>query len=312
MKLHLISGFLGAGKTTTIINCCKMLMNQGKKVAVITNDQGKYLVDTAFMRAADIPAVDVQSGCFCSHYQDMVKQLKDLQENVNPDVVFAEAIGSAANLVGTVMQPLIESSIFNADSLSAVVDARLMLRLIRNEYLPFSDSVTSTFKAQIRESNYLLINKIDIVDDEDIKVLHTDIPKQYPGKVILFQDANNEQDLAKWYHAITTKDMTIKADKDFDFKLHSKALEKLKWKENALDFSHDKNVFPDIINTIETILSDIKQQSQSIAHLKAFIEYEGGSIKISITALDKNDWKEELKFLSSTWAKVIINQRLHL
>lgn len=50
MKLHLVGGFLGSGKTTAIINAAKKLMKDGKRVGVITNDQGRYLVDTAFSK----------------------------------------------------------------------------------------------------------------------------------------------------------------------------------------------------------------------------------------------------------------------
>lgn len=48
IKWHLVGGFLGSGKTTAIIQACKRLLQTGQKVGVITNDQGKYLVDTAF------------------------------------------------------------------------------------------------------------------------------------------------------------------------------------------------------------------------------------------------------------------------
>ena len=51
-RLHLVGGFLGSGKTTAIAAAAKLLMAQGLRVGVVTNDQGKYLVDTAFFAAA--------------------------------------------------------------------------------------------------------------------------------------------------------------------------------------------------------------------------------------------------------------------
>jgi G3E family GTPase len=48
MNLHLVGGFLGSGKTTGIIAASKLLLSRGLRVGVITNDQGKYLVDTAY------------------------------------------------------------------------------------------------------------------------------------------------------------------------------------------------------------------------------------------------------------------------
>ena len=286
MKLHLVTGFLGAGKTTTIIQSCKLLMQEGKKVAVITNDQGKYLVDTAFMQASDIPAMDVQSGCFCSHYQDMIKQLEDLQKNVNPDIVFAEAIGSAANLVGTVMQALIADSNFSADSLSAVIDARFMLRLLRHEFLPFSDSITATFMSQISESNYLIINKIDLLSLEDLSFIKSKIKEFYPNKLHLFQSSNNKDNIKVWLNTISTNTTQITADPEFNIDKHKMALNKLQWDEKVLEFEDNLNVFPGIIEHIEKLLRDIKSNNSLVAHIKAFIEYEGKSQKTTCQFYD--------------------------
>ena len=104
--IHLVGGFLGAGKTTAIIQASKTLMRQGKRVGVITNDQGKYLVDTAYYRAEDIPAVEVTGGCFCCHYTELDEQIQTLLDDIQPDVLFAESVGSCADIVATVLNPL--------------------------------------------------------------------------------------------------------------------------------------------------------------------------------------------------------------
>ena len=57
MKLHLVGGFLGSGKTIAIIAAAKNLMAEGLCVGVVTNDQGKYLVDTAFLALSGIPTM---------------------------------------------------------------------------------------------------------------------------------------------------------------------------------------------------------------------------------------------------------------
>ena len=70
MDLHVVGGFLGSGKTTAIIGAAKELIRRGKKVGIITNDQGKYLVDTAFFRAENIPTMEVTGGCFCCNFHE--------------------------------------------------------------------------------------------------------------------------------------------------------------------------------------------------------------------------------------------------
>ena len=48
MQIHLVGGFLGSGKTTAIIAAARQLISRGQTVGIITNDQGKFLVDTVF------------------------------------------------------------------------------------------------------------------------------------------------------------------------------------------------------------------------------------------------------------------------
>ena len=69
MKLCLVGGFLGSGKTTAITTAGKMLFRQGIPVAIITNDQGSRLVDTAFATSLNIPNNEVRNGCFCCNYK---------------------------------------------------------------------------------------------------------------------------------------------------------------------------------------------------------------------------------------------------
>jgi G3E family GTPase len=310
MDLHLISGFLGSGKTTSIIGVSKLLMAKGKKIAVITNDQGKYLVDTAFIRASDIPVMEVQSGCFCSNYQDMIQQLDELKEKIDPDIVFAEAIGSAGNLVGTVMQPLLHSSNYNAKSLSALIDARLLLRLLRKEYLPFSDSVNQTLVSQLIESDYLIINKIDLLSQKDIDEIKCLLPTTFPGKISQFQSAFSQDDLALWYALISKNESNVSPDTDFNFDRHQQALSRLRWFEKVQDFKHDKNVFPEIIRTLSVFFDTLKHRASIIAHVKAIIEYNDNAIKISVTSLEENAWISRLSALSSTFARMTLNARI--
>lgn len=66
MDLHIVGGFLGSGKTMAIIGAAKHMMAYGRRVDVVTNDQGRYLVDTAFFRSEAVPTVEVTGGCFCT------------------------------------------------------------------------------------------------------------------------------------------------------------------------------------------------------------------------------------------------------
>ena len=66
MRLFLISGFLGSGKTTSIAQACRQLISSDTRVAVITNDQGLNQVDSAYLKGLRLPVGEVAEGCFAA------------------------------------------------------------------------------------------------------------------------------------------------------------------------------------------------------------------------------------------------------
>src|SRR4051812_6642060 len=106
MKIHLLSGFLGSGKTTAIQHACYHLLQEHNKVGVITNDQGIKLVDANFFESLSIPNRKVINGCFCCNYNELDGAIQSLIATNNPDVIFAESVGSCTDIVATVLKPL--------------------------------------------------------------------------------------------------------------------------------------------------------------------------------------------------------------
>ena len=98
-KLIVIGGFLGAGKTTAIARLGKMLIDQGKKVGIVTNDQGKNLVDTNFLTSEGLPVFEVTGGCFCCNFDELTKKLEILADREMPDIILAEPVEAAQTLL---------------------------------------------------------------------------------------------------------------------------------------------------------------------------------------------------------------------
>src|SRR5882672_63429 len=102
-----IGGFLGAGKTTTMLKIGQMLEARGERVAVVTNDQGANLVDTELSRSANLTGVgEITGGCFCCKFDDLAAVIRELRGEVDPTVIIAEAVGSCTDLQATVVRPL--------------------------------------------------------------------------------------------------------------------------------------------------------------------------------------------------------------
>ncbi|HEY3390590.1 MAG TPA: GTP-binding protein, partial [Prolixibacteraceae bacterium] len=206
MKLHIVGGFLGSGKTTAITNAAKLLILQEKKVAVVTNDQGKYLVDTSFVGSNDIPTAEVTNGCFCCNFDSLSDQIGFLKRTVKPDCIFAESVGSCTDLVATVLKPLqlLKKELFDELTFSVFVDSRLLLDYLNGKKLPFSDEISYIFAKQIEEADLLVVNKIDLLHVNDFKVLRELTDNLLDGKIVVFQNSLNSQNIQDWITTLET------------------------------------------------------------------------------------------------------------
>ena len=68
----MIGGFLGAGKTTSVMKLAQFLTARGVKVGLITNDQGVDMVDTAMLRSQGFPTEEIPGGCFCCRFNSLI------------------------------------------------------------------------------------------------------------------------------------------------------------------------------------------------------------------------------------------------
>ena len=102
----IISGFLGAGKTTALGRLAWHLTAAGQKVGLITNDQGRNFVDTAILSSRGFSTEEIPGGCFCCRFNSLVDAAQRLSESTRPDVFIADPVGSCTDLAATVTDPL--------------------------------------------------------------------------------------------------------------------------------------------------------------------------------------------------------------
>jgi Ni2+-binding GTPase involved in maturation of urease and hydrogenase len=202
--MHFVGGFLGSGKTTAIAGACRLLIAEGLRVGVVTNDQGKLQVDSLFMRSAGIPAVEVGGGCFCCRYDDFDEKVSGLVERERPDAVFAESVGSCADLVATVVKPFesFRERYALASELSVLADSRLLLARLAGKRLPFSEDVLYVFDRQLEEADLLVLNKRDLLGEADRDRLRGLAEAAWPGKRLVEVSGSTAEGAAAWLAAI--------------------------------------------------------------------------------------------------------------
>ena len=157
-----LTGFLGAGKTTTTVALAEMMEAAGRRVAIITNDQSTGLIDTAVAQANDRATAEVTGGCFCCRFEDLEHAIDDVVRQTNPEVIVAEAVGSCTDIKATVVRPLRGKGQFTVGPLIGVVDP---LRLLGLQEM--AGSIQYLFGQQIEDSDVLAVNKLDLLSKAD-------------------------------------------------------------------------------------------------------------------------------------------------
>jgi Ni2+-binding GTPase involved in maturation of urease and hydrogenase len=316
MKLHIVGGFLGSGKTTAIIMAARSLMSRGETVGVITNDQGKYLVDTAFFKLDDIPTVEVTGGCFCCNYDDLDARLDQLIEMAHPDVIFAESVGSCADIVATVVKPLmrLRPQGLPPQSFSVFTDIRLLQLRLEDETLPFSDNVIYIFDKQIEEAGLLVINKKDLIPGPEANTIVNLARKKFPRKTILLQNSLAPEGIDDWLDLLETNQLPANEPNfEIDYQRYGDGEAKLAWLDGIIHVSVPETQGKEVIRKlIEQILLVVEQNNAPVGHLKFLIKGTSQEIKVSIPTIKDVGWKEEIPFLDGEQFVVLINARIEM
>jgi Ni2+-binding GTPase involved in maturation of urease and hydrogenase len=314
MDLHLIGGFLGSGKTTAIIGATKRLLAQGKRVGVVTNDQGRYLVDTAFFRASNVPTVEVTGGCFCCNFDDLAACLRQLNESAWPDVVFAESVGSCADIVATVVKPLLElqSAGMPPSSYSVFADARLLRRRLFGQPMPFGDDVVYIFDKQIEEAGLLVINKTDLLSAPDLQRLAELARQSWPGKAIRLQNSRREEDIAAWVELLQTDTAPVpRVSVPIDYARYGSGEAQLAWLDECVTINMQEGQARSVvISLVSAILAAIRREDLPIGHVKFMVQTAGVEAKISLPSIDEPGWETSVPVFAGTQIRLLINARV--
>ncbi len=310
--IHLVGGFLGSGQTTAILSAARLFISRGLKVGIVTNDQGRYLVDTAFARAQGHPAVEVTGGCFCCSYDDFRTIVSDLERKERPHVIFAESVGSCADVVATVVAPLLEMRASDAVGFTVLSDIRLAARFLSGKPLPFSDPVTYLFAQQLQEAEILLLNKADLLPADEAAALLARARERYPRAIVRLHSSFREQDAAEWIEETERPGIHPPGGLDIDYQEYGRAEAALAWYDARLRFQFPEGSGGAAVGSfLNGLAAAITAEGAPIGHLKALVSHSAGDEKISITGGDETG-RVLAAEIPGTSAEVILNARIQM
>lgn len=183
LRFVTLSGFLGAGKTTTMTRAAALLGHRGYTPAVITNDQGEQLVDSASAEAANAEVREVTGGCFCCRFEDLAEVTMGLdRQQRGVDVVIAEAVGSCTDVTATVIRPLRQyyGDRLNVAPLTTVVDPIRFVALASARSGTQQAELAWLFHTQLEDADIIAVNKIDLYPPHRVAEILDMLRERFP------------------------------------------------------------------------------------------------------------------------------------
>jgi len=161
MRINLLFGFLGSGKTTL----ARRLLQDGagdRKMAVIVNEFGEVGIDGTILEGQDLDMIELTSGCLCCTLKgSLINAIEELNAKQDIDVVVIEATGVAEpeEMIETFSDETLRDR-YEMGPMVTVIDIPKFTRL-REMLGPF-------YEAQVQNADVLILNKIDLASAADL------------------------------------------------------------------------------------------------------------------------------------------------
>lgn len=314
----MIGGFLGAGKTTAVAAVARYLSGKGKQVGLITNDQGRELVDTQMLRSRGFATEEIAGGCFCCKFNSLMDAAARLTREARPDVVIAEPVGSCTDLVATVTYPLrrIYGDQFTIAPVSVLVDpfrARRILGL--EEGRTFSEKVLYIYRKQLEEADLIVISKCDALEPTAEAELRVALGRQFPQARILTISARHGTGMEAWLSILESERQLARPPIEVDYDIYAGGESLLGWLNATIEVTvqDEADAAPLLENLALELQRRLQAEQAEVAHLKMTLSPDNALAgEVAVINLVRNDFQPEFGLQLEeliTGGQIILNLR---
>ena len=188
MRVNLLFGFLGSGKTTLVR---RILAERGgaRPMAVIVNEFGDVGVDGEIIAGKNVDLVELTSGCLCCTLRgSLTSAVEELRERAGVEQILVEATGVASP--GDMLEDLLDARVraeLDVGPLVTVVDAPRFTRL--------REMLGEFYEEQVENADVLLLNKVDRASAEQLTEAEAAVRAINPDAILLHAE-HGDTDLA--------------------------------------------------------------------------------------------------------------------
>ena len=178
-KIDIISGFLGAGKTTLI----KKLLSEafpGEKLVLIENEFGEISIDGGFLKESGVQISEMSSGCICcSLVGDFNKALKDVADQFHPDRILIEpsGVGKLSDVIVAVENTVSDVPELKLNSFVTVADATKVKVYMKN----FGEF----YNNQVESAGTIVLSRTQKLSQEKLEAAVSMLQEKNPSAAIL-------------------------------------------------------------------------------------------------------------------------------
>ena len=178
-KIDIVSGFLGAGKTTLIKKMVKEAY-QGEKLVLIENEFGEISIDGGFLKESGVQISEMSSGCICcSLVGDFGKALREVKEQFQPDRILIEpsGVGKLSDVIVAVENTVADIPDMKLNSFVTVADAGKVKVYMKN----FGEF----YNNQIESAGTIILSRTQKLTQEKLEAAAALLREKNPTAAIL-------------------------------------------------------------------------------------------------------------------------------
>ncbi len=333
-KYLVVSGFLGAGKTTSMIAMARSINRrlaaeavadkaeeapqEAPHAAIIANDLGaKNLVDADYTRTADVAISEITGDCICYVTDDLVDHINRLARE-GADLVMSDIPGAGVGALDHVYLKLAEEypGMYDLLPLVCIVDPeRLRMILPERASINLPEEMRFLLNAQLGEADLIVLNKVDLLDDEeraaDVDFIRTAYP-DIPVMCMSARTGEGVEDVVDYVlaHRSAAKHRDLGLDNP-DFEA---AEAQMCWYNRRFFAKERTGADIDFNRVVDDFLEAIRdgliEARRNVPHLKLFAAGEDGDfVKASLIGVDYDIEYERRLERPYTAMAIIVNAR---
>jgi Ni2+-binding GTPase involved in maturation of urease and hydrogenase len=299
VRLFLIGGFLGAGKTTLMYKAAKMLTSSGKRVGLITNDQAANLVDTKLLSTEGFEVSEVAGGCFCCNFNGFIRAIESLRNTPDGiDIILAEPVGSCTDLSATILQPLKDryKNEILPGALTVLLDPLRWKAILSGSDTELYQSAIYIYRKQIEEADIIVVNKSDLLTDKEAEELKILLAAEFPGYPVLFMSCKNDNGLDAWLEIILSWEKCGEKLLELDYNTYAEGEAALGWLNARFALTGGPETdWKQLCQKYLLKLQEIfKNDNSEIGHIKLYLEAGKGKLAANLTQTHSDITIQEL------------------